>query len=347
MDITVAHPRKYENKAPLNLTYVGKDKKKREVYVVSHSQLTDFMNCEERHRLGYQQGWQLRAPAPALNFGSLFHQALELGFKGMSPSQIAMILKKEANEIIKTLPTAADAQQFRLDFIKIMAMASAYFKRYHNDIKRTDWNLTPEIEFDNPILETDQYVVRLRGKIDLLIEEAVPLKDVPVYRVMEHKTASRPDESYFSRLRLDWQVYAYIWACKQITGKYPKTVIYDVVKKTQIRRKVKEDEEAFKQRVVEEYTEFADDKNYFMRYTIIPDKKQYNIWLRQIRQVCARLVRKLRSDKPVWIMNTDQCIHKYGKCKFFSICMSGGNVSDMIYKLKEPSALKELKEDKE
>jgi hypothetical protein len=340
MDIKIAHPRSYAAEAPLNLTYVGKDEDKRDVYVVSHSQLTDFMNCEERHRLGYYQGWMLRAPVTALNFGSLFHQALELGFQGKSPKQVHMMINKEAREIAKTMPDAASTQQFRLDVCKILAMVPAYFKRYKEDVTRTDWDRRPEVEFDEPILETKDYVVRLRGKIDLLIAEKKPLKEVPTYYVMEHKTASRPDESYFARLRLDWQVYAYIWACKKLTGKYPKSVIYDVVKKTQIRRKVKETEEEFMERVRLEYTDFADDKNYFMRYTILPDKTQYQTWLKQIRQVCSRLVRKLRSEKPVWIMNTDQCVHKYGKCKFFSVCMSGGNISDMIYKLKEPSALK-------
>jgi hypothetical protein len=329
MKIEIAHPREYVAEPPLNLTYIGKGEDKRDHYLVSHSQLQDFLDCEHKHKLGYHDGWMLRSPAPALSFGSLFHLGLELWYAGKKWSTIRSTIYGEARKVASGLTSGSEHEQFMLDVDKLIAMLPAYYKNYRNDLT-SGYEFVPEAEFDYPIVSTKSVVVRYRGKIDLLMRKGRN------WYVMEHKTASRPDESYFARLRVDWQVYSYIWATKQITGKYPKEVIYDVTKKTQIRRKVKETRPEFIARVKEEYESHAQEKHYFLRYSIKPDKGQYKMWYDQIRQAAMRLVRKLRSDKPVWIMNTNQCVGKYGKCKFFSICMAGGNVSDMLYKLKEP-----------
>jgi len=307
---------------------IRKDGKK-DVYLFSHSQFSVHNSCPCKYDNHYVKRIRpLERFSAALIMGSAFHAGLEALYEGKRPHHsIARIFKEAAAETSK-----ADQQaQLKIDQKKVLAMVKGYQKRYiKEDMKRFEKILIEE-PFEIVLAETDKVKLCYEGYLD-----ALGIQEDGTVVVFEHKTASQVNADYWNRVKLDWQIRSYAWGAKSITGKWPKSVIYSVIKKTQIRRKVAESLTAFAQRVEEEYLLRAEEKGYYNREELIFDKRAILQWKGFAKIKAKQMYHSLKNGGP-WLQHTNSCMGFGGwGCDYMNYCTTGV-MNEMLYAVKEDS----------
>jgi hypothetical protein len=141
--------------------------------------------------------------------------------------------------------------------------------------------------------------------------------------ILETKTAApstlTPD--YFNRVHIDSQVMGYMYGGKEVLGKFPKGIIYNVIKKPGIRLKKGETMQAFQQRVYLEYVKFAQTKNYFTRQQLIVSHARLEEWYYEKSILTGNLQGYMRKkDFTYWPMHTSACTTKFGSCEYLPAC---------------------------
>ena len=182
---------------------------KKELLTVSR--MTCLLSCPRKHYWAYEIGLQADSDAAALRFGSAWHKAMELRWKGMSYD--------EALE--QALP---EGELDERQAVTLMGMLAGYYAHY----KTEDIELLPEIEFEMPLHGSRTF--KVAGKID-------GIGHMFNWQIMlEHKSTSddiSPASDYWLRLRFDMQSMQYLLAARENNWD-PRKIIYDVVRKPSI-----------------------------------------------------------------------------------------------------------------
>lgn len=305
---------------------VRKDGKKK-VYLFSHSQFSKHNMCPMKYKNHYVDMVRPREQfSPALIMGSAFHAGLENLYEGKRPHHAIARVFKEAEEKTKT---AEHIAQMKIDQKKVLAMVKGYQQHYiAGDLSRFDKILIEE-PFEIVLAETDKVKLCYEGYLD-----GLGIQEDGTVVVFEHKTAAQVNPDYWNRVKLDWQIRSYAWGAKEITGRWPKSVIYSVIKKTQIRRKVSESLAEFAQRVEDEYLKRAEEKGYYNREELLFDKKAVRTWKDFAKIKAKQLYRDLKNGGP-WLQHTNSCMGFGGwGCEFMDLCITG-KVNNMLYEKKE------------
>lgn len=169
-----------------------------------------FRQCPRMYNYKYEQGYRTVDKPLALSFGSLVHEGLEVFW--LVGTVEAALLKMSVSEHYERLDEFT--QQ------KAAAMVERYFERWESE--RPQWQIMQaEYEFS---FDLDSHNVR--GKQDAVARD---IGTGCLYTV-EHKTASRVDEDYFTPLAFDPQVSIYATALEQLYRE-PVKILYDVLSK--------------------------------------------------------------------------------------------------------------------
>lgn len=310
--------------------------KGKKVWTFSNSQLSSFLACPRKYWLQFIEHVYVRRTSEALSMGSGMHSGIEAGYNG---KDVKKAVGKVYRPVIKTAPDVATKQQALIDRCKAYAMANGYLKCYLRKDKRRFKKILVEPEFEFKLSEGKNYVLTYDGHLDVL------MLDDEGWWVMEHKSAADVSDAYRSRLSFNAQVMGYAWGAKKITGVWPKGVIYNMVRKTGIRRKIAESLDAFLERVTYEYEALAEQKQYFIRDEFRYNARVVKDWKRQAK-VKAELIRPLleqQSNMNLWFQNTDSCLD-YRACPMLNACKTG-RINDMLYVIdRDPEYLRARKE---
>jgi hypothetical protein len=307
---------------------------------ISYSLLNTFRNCRKLTELKYVKGLSAKWDKHALIMGTNVHAILEEYYTDPT--------KNVDNTLKKILPKVESID----DQIVIEEMLRSYDKRY----RKTDEDieiLSLEKFFESPVIDTDTMEnipgVVITGKIDGIVKYKGDVF------LLEHKTASKPDDNYINGLWANLQIILYTYFASKVFGYKCCGVLYNVLAKpekreqpetneayekrcevaraknksgkTNLKRKDGEDEDVFRERV----KKFYEEERSIVREPIYIPKDLMKSTVEEISELTKAYVAAIKRDK--FYRNTDYC-YKYGKCEYHAICSSGEDKSviDKFYK---------------
>lgn len=187
---------------------------------LTQTSLRTFRTCPKQYSYRYEHKLARERSAQPLRFGSAYHVGQE-----HRDIEIAAACYNET-------PHWADPFEWAVERETLRALLAGHFWRYQNDeleVIATEGSW--EIPLVNPETGAASRTFTLAGKIDKIVK----LSDGRL-AVLEYKTAGEDisDESgYWSRLRYDAQISAYVYAARK-RGYDVQTVLYDVTRKPEI-----------------------------------------------------------------------------------------------------------------
>lgn len=216
---------------------------------ISYSLLSKFEVCRDRFHTYAVRGLRPAERKEALEFGTIFHKALELHAQGNTTSQTTDKLFKWAKD-----------KDVSLLLCRIAAMMVSHYTAYWK-AEKLKYHSSEQV-FRIP--HTTRYLkknIELRGRLDETF-----IRNGKIW-LQENKTKSNIDESkIISILPQDLQTMLYCYAMTHIHDLQIGGVLYNVIRKPQLKQGVKESETEYLNRIHEDITERPD--HYFKRFEV-------------------------------------------------------------------------------
>ncbi len=306
-------------------------------FLLTQSSIKDFKNCRRLAKYKYeQQLWSIDEDTHALYFGSVMHDCLQAHHLGLSYAGVI-----------------AGKAQTPEDRATLNALMWGYSQRWPKE----DFEVIAlEKEFRLPLRDPDgvsaQSFVRA-GKVDGIIRRADGVW------LVEHKSASRIDAEYLSKLWMDLQITYYSAAVEEMLGEPVVGVLYNVIRKPSraemslfvgetdaewqdrydaaknkklLKRKMSETIDDFRAKMVSLYAH----ADMFHREEIVLTADDMEEVLREAYSL-ARDWHNARTTGH-WYRNTDHCYKWNRPCAYLPLCRSHENplVLEANYTTKAP-----------
>jgi hypothetical protein len=251
------------------------------------------------------------------------HRVLEMAYTDIQESKNRQVpdriaIKKYLDKIERTWvdenPTADDrsANDFELCLLFSEAVMPIYFDFWEKDLK-LDW-VSLESEFNLPWKLRDKTEVVLRGKRDGVFKRS----GQKGLWLMEHKTKSRINEgSLIDQIGFEQQVMIYLTSLAMESKDKISGVLYNIIRRPQLRQKQGEQISAFAKRCAEDVDTRRD--FYFLRLEVSTDPKELFKFRMQLGDILWDFVQWWRG-KTAHYRNTGACESKSGTCDFLPIC---------------------------
>jgi hypothetical protein len=180
-----------------------------------------FKQCRKKYHLEYVEELKPIQTPKALALGTLYHRGLELLLLDMSIPDIAVMLESEQRNACDEIGEVYDPIP--------VGVALEMVKAFYRESGYKSWTIKKvEQKFEVSI----GYGKRLCGKIDAIMKHEG--KDL----LVEHKTTScwaSDGAEYLHNLLWDEQSTNYLYAYREITGKYAAGIMYCIVEKPTIK----------------------------------------------------------------------------------------------------------------
>lgn len=273
---------------------------------ITQGLVAGWLDCREKTYLAFRMGLGKPYVSAPLFYGSLVHGVLEKVYMGDSRS-ITRLVKETAEEV---QPRQGFANNFQDQIAIAHVMLQEYFKFWKKDDKKIKWLLT-EQKFDVPYKMPSGAQTRLRGMIDGVFHLHGKLW------LLETKTASRVNDTLLmDRLPFDIQVNYYLMVAEMLVERPLAGVLYNILRKPQLRQGAKEPDEVFQQRIYNDVAVRPD--WYFLRYEIRITKKEQLKWRQEFEDVMKEFEEWYHGHGHY--RNPVSCDGKFGSCGFLPIC---------------------------
>lgn len=284
----------------------------------TNSRLKCLQTCPMKEKFRYRDNLVPTGKRRALQIGTAVHKGIEMwsvaaGVQELKAGFAFPENTEEANEQTIALAT-------------VQAMLEGYFAIYDEFTEHH-----PEATFDlgmrYPIkggkLRTSR-AMRICGKIDdiAVIDGAQWL--------VEYKTASQIDKSYFDRLYVDSQITMYMMAARRM-GFNPVGVIYRVLKKPLIRQRQNETVEAFTERLRMDYLQRPE--FYYYETRLYRDQSDLEAFERDLWYQAKQAEKN--AQKGFCGRYTQSC-SAYGTCPYLPLCTNESG-AELLFEYREPN----------
>ena len=261
----------------------------------SHSKINCFKQCPKMYEYKYIDKLDPIGSKEALNIGKSVHKGIELGssdgaLEYMEQEKFFTDEKAETNKAL------------------VLAMVDAYLERWGNE------KMIHEVEFRLPLKENCE----LLGYIDGIIEEDEG------YWLEETKTASLVNADYIDKLQYTDQITKYLLAIRELkeqlgldVNKPVLGIKYRVLRKPMIRQKKDESIDQFRKRLVEKFTDEADD--YVFEFILNRTDEE----LDECKEDLLEDINQIESAKR--FTKTLSSCSMYGRCPYMELCMKQEN----------------------
>jgi hypothetical protein len=226
---------------------------------ISYSLLCKFRNCRERFRIATVEGLRPSERKEAMEFGTIFHKALEYTAQGKTTSQvITQLLKFYQSSSMEPM------------LVKQACILVPHYNRYYANEKHQ--YVAQEEVFDIPYKSTTTgKIIRLRGRRDEMFKRKGALW------LQENKTKTNIDENkILATLPFDLQTMLYVYSMTQdYKGQKIGGVLYNVIRRPGQKQRQNESDNEFLQRINDEVAKDVDTSlannemsHYFKRYEV-------------------------------------------------------------------------------
>lgn len=282
------------------------------------SRLKSWQVCPMKEALRYRSHLVPIGGKRALAFGTAIHKGLETRDIEEAKAIIYRDYPRDQEE--------SDAQEIAAATLE--ALLTNYFKAYEPFEEHE-----PEKLFNMPMItekgnKSSRYAIA--GKIDDLV------KLDGRYWIVEYKTASRLDASYFDRLYVDSQITMYMYAMMR-EGYDVAGVIYRVIRKPALKRYKVETVEQYSERIC---TDIAARPEFYFEerqlYRTTDDILTFEHMLLKEAKLADNLYKSGCS-----FQHSTAC-SMYGACEYLPLCMNEAGAMS-LFEEREPN--EELKEE--
>lgn len=333
----------------------------RKYKLLTHSSMTCAKTCLKMYEYKYVLGISKEREDTPLRVGGLVHYGLEFN------------VVPEFQDYPGWCEDEEDRYKWDCDQALARGMVRAYLEYWSDDAVETIEN---EKEFLIPIINPDTKGVTPNFKAAGKIDKVVKLPDGRL-AIMEHKTTSDDldvDSAYWRRLMMDQQISHYFIGA-QSTGLDVETVLYDVIRRPQLKAKnvpvldkdglkIVEDENgdrvykkdnkprqsagdgmtlkttpespgAFEDRVYEDM--MSRPEHYFCRREIPRIEADIEEFLQELWQQ-QKMLNECHKHE-YWFRNTSACFKWNKPCEYFDVCTEGGirdGIAPLGYEFKKP-----------
>lgn len=278
--------------------------------VVSASSLMDFLTCRQRARFRLDR-WRLKVEMIQRAYGTLLHDCLACGYKWCQKTRARRVSSAKIEGLIRSdvVQPWINAQSGDIDkLLELGEVACALIPLYF-----LHWYPTgvpkgqAELKFDAKL-----WGVPVRGRLDLLLNHVIH----------ETKTMSRiKPNDLILQAELSLQNRFYMLALGTTKYKPIKGLVYDIIRKPQLKRGKQENINEFAERVS------ADIQTrptwYFQRITMAAAREPQKIrW--SLRQA-IREYRLWREGHLSTYQNTTACVGEF-VCDFAEVCSGDQNI---------------------
>lgn len=282
------------------------------------SRLKAYQTCPMKEALRYRRKLVPAGRKMSLSIGTAVHKGIEMWDEDAGLEALGFPFPSTQEE--------ADEQDIAR--VTVLALLRGYFQTFAPFEQHT-----PELSFELPMRtgrlnSSRKYAIA--GKID----------DIATVGgqnwIVEYKTASKLDASYFDRLYVDSQITMYMAAAERL-GLEPAGVLYRILRKPQIRRGKTESIEQFLNRLEADIG--ARPEFYFMERKLYRSKHDLTDFEKMIYEE-AKLADNMAGKGCTYKHSTACSV--YGGCEYLPLCM-GEAGAEALYETREPH--EELKGD--
>lgn len=285
---------------------------------VTQSEITTFKNCRMKWYLNYVKLLTPLNPAPALEDGTVFHEALDLHYVGTPLLEIGKFIQESYRKLMTEInvpltPELIEKYDARRKVMQ--AMVLGYILNYGDD--KDNWEIiATEEEFDVVVSSQKPRIkFRHKGKRDLKVIEGASLF------VVEHKSTATLASSYIDQYEMNQQLITYLWSdWKENGSDRAEGIILNACLKSKLRQKQSETPEEYLKRVTDAYTD--DPKKHFFRETFRMSIEKFERFERSLVRVVRQMKQAIKQPNLNVYKNESHC-HTYGKCPYLSICKTG------------------------
>lgn len=293
-----------------------------EIEVISNTRL-GYMNCYKKYYFRYVLGITEKEKRAPLQIGGAFAAGGEEMYKAKSLKKgikLAQDQYKEGRDTSKFDTKKWQEYETALGFLEV-GLDAYHREFYKDDIKR---KVKTETNFkDVEIIPGYQY----QATNDKYIAE----KEADI--IIEDKTKSQFSDSMVIAIENDGQIMGNIFSTQKNTGKTVKEVLYRVVLKPTIKRKLNETLGAFVDRAKERYDKPKNHKEgkVFELPIIVSQGKLKDFEDNLIKRITTH---KFILENGLFACNYTECCSKFGNCEYLPICL-GDNYSEHIFQLRK------------
>lgn len=287
---------------------------------ITQSFTREFRKCKMHCRLRYVDGWAPKIEPIYFRFGHTFHHILQHAYLNKTLYSPSEIREKALEHLDNWERTQVEhffgvnpKQKAENEYIALMAekVLTLYFQYHFEDMTRFQW-LDTESEFKISYNGTF-----LRGMIDGMYFDNGNLF------LMDHKCLSVFNaDDLVGILPHDTQVNLYVYAAYKLTGKFPKALVYNIIRRSRLRQGKDESSPQYVRRICQDIVERP--KYYFVRITIPLSIKEVHEWLtKQFAALLAEIYNWEQGGYSPYPYNEDALITKYGKSDFYDLIVNG------------------------
>jgi hypothetical protein len=228
---------------------------------LSYSLLSKFVVCRERFRLRTVEGLVNTDNKSSMDFGTIFHRALELSAQGVSTSRILAGIRKQTKE-----------KSFDPVLCRIAAVMIPQYKEFWKHELNTIQYFETEQVFDFAYTSSLKVPIRLRGRRDEGFK-----KDGKIW-LQENKTKGQIQEDQIVQtLGYMLQPMLYLLSFKNDHPGLPLGgILYNVIRKPQLVRGKKESENDFIKRIISDIEDRPE--HYFKMFEVGIDDHHLEQW---------------------------------------------------------------------
>jgi hypothetical protein len=311
---------------------------------VTYSLLSTFLQCPEKLKLQYGKRLSGRRTSGALAFGSVFHEALDqiytykkdTGFYPSIGGVLAQMEERDTKKLKKGLRSPTALMDLQENYGMAEVVLEAYMKKWEREHNAFgDW-IALEEKFNTlyrPSIQLGLDIpdIPLRGKRDgVFLCQGVPW-------LFETKTKGRiEDESIMDTLGFNLQNHLYMYTGAIDHGKTFGGVLYNLVRRPQLKMGVKDTLRSFLQRIrddIEKRPEF-----YFIRYNLTSTSQDQRKWKKEFDGIMWRLIMWYYGQ--YHYRDNSACSGRMGVCEYLPIC-GNRNIGTNAY-IERPSVFPEL-----
>jgi len=277
-----------------------------EMLQVSNTSTSLARACWQKYMFSYKLGLKPREKAPPVTIGTVVHDGFHRRYQG---DDLNKVLHNVHSEFTTAILNCSPEVEEDLILGKHTALGMLEF--YPESLLNFE-SIESEKSFSVPLVDD----IMLMGRID---GEVV---DQHQNWLRELKTTGLALQPFKGRQNCSYQSSIYLYGMTITTGKQYEGVMYDVIRKPKLEKRVAEDAEQFGKRIYEDYasttTNVKKRRSYFERMFIYRSKFQMECFQEDIKKLALEMKRRLQDND--FYRNPDACWLWNRQCEYSPIC---------------------------
>lgn len=260
--------------------------------------------CPMKYKFSYIDKLEPIDVSPALSLGKVIHDAFELFYRG-----------KDRPTCLKYITEVYDVQQSKAgpeNEEKIYlgkCTALGMFANYPNNLMEFS-EISPEVAF-SVSLDAHNF---FKGRVDGIVTQNGKLW------IREVKTTGLSMRQFEGRASVSYQSTGYLYGVQKTLGKLIMGVMYDILRKPALRKRVDETKEMFGQRIMDFYANKKNHKYLFRRHYAYRTPDDIARFEQDLIYLSREMWHRVQTGK--FYRNTDSCWSFNNECHFRKICFA-------------------------